>query len=84
MCFKSYPQEEKPVPKKLDTSMFAAFQTSDREPEVQLRRAKSEKRVRPRSIGNVDLLRWQDDASVPSTTSKEKNAREPRPKSIAY
>ena len=67
--------------------MLAAFQKVDNEP-VQLRRAKSEKRVRPKSIGNVDLLRWQDDSSLhqsPSDTSqKGKIGRQQRPKSIAF
>jgi len=88
ISIESYTPEEKPVPKKLNSSMFAAFEKSDREPEVQLRRAKSEKRDRPKSIGNVDLLRWQDDSNLRQSSSgkskKEKTGREPRPKSIAY
>ena len=67
--------------------MLAAFQKVDSEP-VQLRRSKSEKRVRPKSIGNVDLLRWQDDSILrqPSsdTSQKGKTGRQPRPKSIAF
>lgn len=87
LCFKSWTPEEKPVPKKLHTSMLAAFQKSDREPEVKLRRAKSEKQVRPKSVGNVDLLRWQDDASIRSssaTSKKGKTGKQSRPKSIAF
>lgn len=79
--------EEKPVPKKLHTSMFAAFEKGGSDP-VQLRRAKSEKRVRPKSIGNVDLLKWQDDSSLRQSSSgtspKGTTGRQPRPKSIAY
>lgn len=67
--------------------MLAAFEKKDGEP-VQLRRAKSEKRVRPKSIGNVDLLRWQDDSSLrqssSDTSQKGKSERQPRPKSIAF
>lgn len=67
--------------------MLAAFEKVDSGP-VQLRRAKSEKRVRPKSIGNVDLLRWSDDSSLhqPSSASsqKGKSERQPRPKSIAF
>lgn len=82
----SYSPEEKPIPKKLNTSMFAAFEKSNSEP-VQLRRAKSEKRVRPKSIGNVDLLIWQDDSNLsqpPSAVSRGTSGRQPRPKSIAF
>lgn len=88
ISIESYSPEEKPVPKKLQMSMLAAFQKSETEPEVQLRRAKSEKRARPKSIGNVDLLRWQDDSNLQKassgTSKKEKAGRQPRPKSIAY
>lgn len=68
--------------------MLAAFQKGETEP-VQLRRAKSEKRARPKSIGNVDLLKWQDDSNLPrqsssGTSQKGKTGRQPRPKSIAY
>lgn len=82
----SYSPEEKPIPKKLNTSMFAAFEKSNSEP-VQLRRAKSEKRARPKSIGNVDLLIWQDDSNLsqpPSAVSRGTSGRQPRPKSIAF
>lgn len=68
--------------------MLAAFEKSDDEAEVQLRRAKSEKRARPKSIGNVDLLRWQDDSNLRQPSSgkskKEKTGSKARPKSIAY
>ena len=67
--------------------MLAAFEKVDAEP-VQRRRAKSEKRVRPKSIGNVDLLRWKDDSNLhkssSDTSQKGKTGRQPRPKSIAF
>ena len=88
VLYKTYSPEEKPVPKKLDTSMLAAFQKSETEPEVRLRRAKGDKRARPKSIGNVDLLRWEEDSNVRQSSSDEskkgKTGRQPRPKSIAY
>ena len=68
--------------------MLAAFQKSQTEPEVQLRQGKGEKRSRPKSIGNVDLLRWEEDSNVRQSSSsrskKEKTGRQPRPKSIAH
>ena len=61
--------------------MFAAFEKSDRGSEVHVRRAKSEKKARPKSVANVDF-----ENAPPSSTSskKEKSGRMPRPKSIAY
>ena len=85
--FKSSATEEKPVPKKLGLTMFAAFEKSDLTSDVKLRRAKSEKKVRPKSVGNVDLLLWKDDGIIPSSSGsskKEKTGSLPRPKSIAF
>ncbi|XP_068725794.1 trichohyalin-like isoform X3 [Montipora capricornis] len=80
--------EEKPVPKKLGLTMFAAFEKSDLTSDVKLRRAKSEKKVRPKSVGNVDLLLWKDDGIIPSSSGSSKKEKKtgslPRPKSIAF
>lgn len=62
--FKFFVIEEKLVFKKFGLIMFVVFEKSDFMLDVKLCCVKSEKKVRLKSVGNVDLLLWKDDGII--------------------